>query len=300
MKLLKRIGNSVYGPEYYQELVNKPFSYSLKYFALLMLIFGVIKMITVVIVLPGLLSMTHNIKPVLEDNFPQELEITIANGELSTNVEEPYFIKIDPSWEEAQAEMGDVENILTIDTSSVSVVEDAKKYNTAFLVTRDQVVFRSPDGSLDIESLGDLPNMVINRGSVVRFVDTVLPYTKYVYPVVIAVMLLMIPFYALYNFAYMLIGALLVWIVALIKKIDIKYAQSYKLTMHLITLPVLMMAILPIAIPFLFTLIVVILAIVNIKKKEVGVVENEEETIAPKEIENTQKTEESVRTTQGE
>ena len=97
MEFFKNIKNSIYNPEYYSNLLNKPFSYSLKYFLLFSFI------IALLLTVDSSFSALPKIKSFLDvagkktiQYYPDELQITIKNGKTSTNVNEPYFIKTPP------------------------------------------------------------------------------------------------------------------------------------------------------------------------------------------------------------
>jgi hypothetical protein len=99
MKFLTKIKNSIYGPKYYQELINLPFSYSLKYFSLFAFIFSLLLVVKFSIFsLPQLYSALNGIGPTIIASYPQELEVSVKGGNVSTNVNEPYFFKAPSSW----------------------------------------------------------------------------------------------------------------------------------------------------------------------------------------------------------
>ena len=128
-KLLHLIRASIHNPEFYKGLLSRKISWSFKYFFSFILILAVVS--TAVFgwrAVPAVNSFLNNLAPTILEYYPDELEIVIKDGEASSNVAEPYVIKLPaelmsnapesaPPNEPLDAE-NDVENALVINTKS--------------------------------------------------------------------------------------------------------------------------------------------------------------------------------------
>ena len=267
MEFFKNIKNSIYNPEYYSNLLNKPFSYSLKYF--LLLSFVVSLLLTIVFsfsTLPKIKSFLDIAGKKAIQYYPDELQITINNGKASTNVNEPYFIKTPED-----LKIKNIDNLVVIDTKNNFSLTEFENYKTLLLLTNNSLIYREKNNTkITIQSLKQIPNYTLNKPALLSFFNKVSPYLKLVYPFFIILMLLFFFSALTLRLFYLLVAALLIWIVAKIKKINIGYSKSYQLGMHLMTLAIIITQLVSLTlprvhIPFLFTAITLLAAIINLK-----------------------------------
>jgi hypothetical protein len=269
MKLLTKIKNSIYGPEYYQELVKQPFSYSLKYLFLFTLIFSLLLVIKFSIFsLPKLYSALNSIGPTIIASYPQDLEVSVKGGNVSTNANEPYFFKVPSSWEQNNKQGTYPKNLVTIDTKADPSVENLKKYETFALITKNYFIYQDNEGKITTESLEKMPDTMINKSTVAQFSNKYSPYLNLLIPVVIVIIFIYSFFIVIFRSIYLLLAALFIWLIASIKKADIGYGKSYQLGMHLMTLPLLLISLTSINFPLSFTTLLLVLAAINIQKNE--------------------------------
>jgi hypothetical protein len=91
--------------------------------------------------------------------------------------------------------------------------------------------------------------------------------------------------FLLFKMVYLFFGALLIWIVTKVKNIDISYGKSYQLGLHLIALPTIIWLI-PLGdwkFRFLFSIVVVVLAAINLKKEELSSIQEKVEEVKKEE-----------------
>ena len=271
MSFFNKVKNSTYSPEYYRELMTQPFSYSLKYFFLLTLVFMVLFTLRFsVLYLPEINKTLGSVGATIIDRYPQELEVNVKDGIVSTNVEEPYYIKI-PDAQKADfgGSESDIENFIVIDTKNEPSIDSLDKYKTFVLVTKNYIVAKEDNGKITMNSLKEMPDISINKNSVIQFTEKYSPYLKFLIPILILFVFIGSFFLVAFELVYLLIAALFIWLIASVKGAGIGYKKSYQLGIHLITLPLLITVIFQIGF-LLFTTAVLILAAVNIiKKKEV-------------------------------
>lgn len=239
--------NSLIKPIYYKDVLKAPFSFSLKYF---LFFFFTLSFLNVVIFSFFLIQKVHpyieRIKTQAPQFYPAELTITIKNGQVSTNVSQPYFIPIKP--ELFPEELGQVikqqpiQNILVIDT--LAEPSEIKKYQTFALLTKDSIAFIANRNEIRIQSLEEIKDFTLNRQIIKEAWQQVIPYLRWIIPGVIIILFLTIPFLTIMiKFFYLVVFSLLSWILVKIMKLGINYAKVLQINLHAITLPTVIIAI---------------------------------------------------------
>lgn len=267
--------------KYYAHVLKARFSFSLLYLAVLLLIVSFVQAIVfltpVLIINVGLISsLPTTLRSELETFYPSDLVVTIEDGRLRTNVEEPYIINV-PSLENET-----FPNFLTIDTTAS--IEDFPQYNTAILVTETAIAYTeeygSPNGddesasyTLDptayqysVQSLAQVENVTLTREGYDQILTQLTPYLKYI-PVFIIVfslvLILVVPFFLasfslLWQLFYLGFMSLVLWVIAKILGKQLKLGQLYQLGIHGLTLPIVITTVVSffgLNYPFLFSLI---------------------------------------------
>ena len=272
MNFLEKIKNSIYGPKYYQEIIEKPFSYSLKYFVVFGLIFALLfTTISAIKIIPEINKFLNKAKPEITKAYPDELEITIKSGTVSTNIEGPSYVPFPDSWElkENKKQATSPKNLITIDTKSEPSIDNLNKYDTLILITKNYAIYQDSREEITTRSLKDIPDMVINEASLIRLYDKYSPYLNFISPIIILFVFIFSFFFLAFKLVYLLLATLLIWLIAHVKKVEIKYGKAYQLGIHLMTLPLLVVSLTPISFPFAFTTLLLILAAINIQKKPI-------------------------------
>ena len=277
MIFLDKIKNSIYGPEFYKKLHSKPLSFSFKYFYALASVLAVIVTAQFSFqVIPNLTAFLASLGPEIVNSYPNELILTIKNGQASSNVAEPYFIKTPESMRnENYRNVPVTDNFIVIDTKNQFTEENFTKYNTLAVVTKTSLAFRKDNGGIEIKPLSEIPDWTIDRASVASFVGKIQPFIKFAGPffVLISFIGFMLSFSA--ELIYLLFAALLIWVIAKVKKFPLGYKQSYQAGLHIITLPLLLWAVSTIlnfhiidAIPFFTTIVVIVVALINFEPRK--------------------------------
>jgi len=274
MKFFKNIKNSIYNPNYYNSVIAKPFSSSLKYFLLFILL---LTLLTTIILsfttIPKIKFFIDTVSKEILRYYPDELEIVIKKGKVSTNVQEPYFIKISSNSKNIL-----VQNILVINTKTPFSLENFKDYKTACLLTEENLVCYDENQAIKISPLTNIPDFKLNKLIVSSFLTKIQPFFKLFYPLFILALFMIIFIASLWRMIYLFFGALLIWLVAKIRKIDIGYKKSYQLGLYLMTTPFLINFLIkyalkplgvPLNIPYLFTIVLIVMAVLNLKTKTI-------------------------------
>jgi len=258
---------------YYQDIVNAKFTFSLKYLYVLMFFLGLLRGITLV---PGVIKIITEIpnfrvtmESVADELYPDELVVTIENGELSINVEEPYFIdfpsELDAKVDGSSYDSSEYSSLVAIDTNGS--VGEYGSYNSLILLTDDSVVYPDDDTS-EIGGYRVLPlreiqsDLVIDRQFYDELLAKILPYLDYIPAALIVLIFLLVlvfPFFAasymtFSRLFYLLFTSILLLIFVKLTKRDLKYKKIYQLSMHTLTAPVilaLLFGLFSIKLPFL-------------------------------------------------
>ncbi|MBI4973134.1 DUF1189 family protein [Candidatus Roizmanbacteria bacterium] len=254
---------SLTNPGYYEDVLAAPYSFSLKYlFALLFFISfvqGIVFTIAFIPTVPKIPGYVEESKQIMRNLYPTGLTITIKDGSLRTNVDEPYFIPF-PS----RFKVKDM-SLVAIDTKAS--VDSFKRYNTAFLVTKNALAYPDSDtrGSYKVYPFSDLKGfLIINREAYERVINPIIPYFKY-YPlatVAIFIFFLMIVpiFGSLFAFSgtlfYLLVLTLVTYLIAKFMKLRLTYSQILHLGIHGLTFSLLfsmLKTLMGITIPYTYT-----------------------------------------------
>ena len=287
MNIFVKIKNAIYGPKYYSDVVKKPFSYSFKYLLVFALLFALVFTIVVTIKFVPVVNLLSQKAPEIVNYFPQDLTITIKDGKVSTNVQEPYFVKMPQDMKGntklnsaniaingavIETDTTKIDNLVVIDTKNKFDIDTFNSYKTFALLTSDSVVYMNKNNQTTITSLSEIKDFTLNRGKVSSFVNMAKPFLVVLYPVVFVGAYIGGFFIILLKMVYLLFGALLVWLVAKIKGLKIGYKGSYKAGMQLMTGAIIVTSVLSvfsIRFVFLFSILLIVSAVLNLKVEKI-------------------------------
>ncbi len=259
-------------PSYYKEILKTKFSFSFKYLAFLVFLislFTTVKFAFSVLPLRSQLpGLVEKIRSTIVSTYPDKLVVSIKSGKIFTNVKEPYFIDV-PSEKKM--------HFIVIDTKGK--VEDYKKYNSLVLVTDSLVVVPNSNENISYkvyplqDILKDTPDgVLLNKEIYQKLSSQVMPYVDKL-PVYLTGLFILIvvisPFLATvfmlgWYMAGLLLFSVLFLIIAKLMKKDLSYSEVYRLSMHAITLPILVSLVLKF--PFVFSLVFLVFMIVILSK----------------------------------
>jgi hypothetical protein len=277
MELLKNIRSSIYGPAYYASLSGKPFSYSMKYFLLLAVLLTVVLSVVMLFsIVPNVRSFLMTASSKIVDYYPSELQVTISHGKVSTNVAEPYFLKLPAEFTAKvttpPASSSAPENLLVIDTKDPFTVDEFRNDHTLLLLMGDSFAYVRDQSKqdIDIQPLGQNFSMVFNKGTVASFVQRMRSYFWIIYAGTIVLVPIGVFIGMMVRLIYLFLFAVLVWAFMRMRKMNGGYKKAYRLGLHLMTTPLIIGVFCSIFIPaenipFLFTAIALIMMVVNVR-----------------------------------
>ncbi len=245
--------NSAFKPAYYQEILQAPFKFSLKYFLLLFLILSFLTAATLSFFLYQEVNpFLNQLKTQLPDFYPEKLEIQITDGQVTTNVAEPYFVPLNPDFFPEEIKQGlkniPTQNILVIDTQANP--SDIRQYQTFTLLTKSDLAFMAENNEIRIQSLEEIKDFTLNRQLINNLWAKVTPYFPYLIPGMITLSLLFLPLATiLAKFIYLALFSSVTLIVVRLFRPKVKsplqsinYKKSLQINLHAITLPTIIIA----------------------------------------------------------
>ncbi|OGK15559.1 hypothetical protein A2774_06070 [Candidatus Roizmanbacteria bacterium RIFCSPHIGHO2_01_FULL_39_12c] len=229
--------------EYYHDVIKAPFSFSLKYFLFYALLMAAISTLFLSVRLFFPLSdFLQRFPTIITKVYPEDLEIRIRNGVVTTNAPEPYIISID-EFEEELEELEDVrgitsdeiKNILVIDTNAG--IDDLESYQTFVLLTRNHISYYRDDGRIETVLLSDIKNFTLNERVIRGQYNKFLPFLRFL-------SLFLIPFlftgsflfFSVGQMFYLAVAALLLFLGSKLISYPISYLKAYQIDLHLATI----------------------------------------------------------------
>lgn len=277
MSFWQKLTKSVYDPAFYREVSGQSFSTAFVFFIKYVLLLSAITSVVSLTLLGSFVyrgEMDETVKAV-KSLYPEELIITIEkDGTISINREQPYGIPI--PWEGMKDVNGeDVEYLVVFDTEYPITSEAFDEYRTIVIVGDKSIGVKEESGKVQIQTIdpsgeeGDV--IVLDRAKVESGVDMAVAFIRETGFVWICVLLPISIFVGMLlgMMVYLVFASLIIWLIATVKGLHYGYGQSYVIGMHLVALPqaVSMLAgwAIVVRIPLLRTIILVVLAVVNLK-----------------------------------
>lgn len=232
---------SIYSPAFYAGVPQRSFWKGFWYLvrvSLILLLLGSIALL--VPVWNNRVAIEDGIKKAL-NVYPEELVITLQNGQVSTNVEEPYFISIDqilPEKIASELESADGlgKNAVVIDTKTPFSEAQFAAYSTITWLGAD-AVYVAKDGGVEITSLAEAPDTVIDKIMMDGLINDLAGKIKTLIPAFAVISFIVVfVFVVVIHLIYLLFLSLLVLLMSTIMKFSLDYGASYKVALYGITL----------------------------------------------------------------
>jgi hypothetical protein len=196
--------------------------------------------------------------------YPKELEVKVKNGIVTTNVEEPYFIKT-PTDDKDEVEP----NLIVIDTKTPFSVSQFDNYKSFVWVSKDAIYTKSQRNELKVYSLSKIDELTINKSMVDQLIAKVSPWLVIVIPVLSVLIIIGLFIGYVFRLVYLFFLALCIFLMTKVMRCPISYGQSYTVGLYAMTLSfilgILQFFIKGLNIPFLFTIIALIVVAVNLR-----------------------------------
>ena len=278
MDFLKRLRASIYGPDFYEELKGRPLSYSMKYFFAFIAWLAVIAAVLVLFrAIPAVNAFLSGTEAGVVGGYPDGLVITVASGSVSTNMLAPYAMPLSATLRsDMTALYDDVSstpvNLLVVDTKDPLTVGEFQNDRTLLLLSSDSLAYaKDAQGqSVVIQPIDSDVSFTVDKAAVVSVAAKASEYFKLVDGALVVLAPIGIFLAMVLRLVYLFFFAVIIWAIAQISRMNIGYGQVYRWGIHLMTLPLLVTTALwlvfpYVCVPFLFTLLALAAAAVNLK-----------------------------------
>ena len=228
---------SITSPEYYKELLETKFSYSIKYFVVLSIFASLITSAFVSVkMVPSLKNGIRDFAKQTKDSFPDDLVISFKGSQWTINRPQPFKVAM-PKGSDIKFNDQPVENAIVFDKAGT--IDDLEKLNTYALFNETNLLYRGERNDITVQPLKNFPDTEINKQYVNTIVDKIYTYLKmlpYLLPIVVFASVF------LFNYCggkviYILFAGLLVYIFTLVRRDKISYKNSCRIIIHTIALP---------------------------------------------------------------
>lgn len=267
MGFFKTVKSSIYSPEFYKGVSQRSLFSAILYFLLLSVLVTIIQSINPVVsfVTVGEKEVQKFVSSMV-NSYPQELEVKIQNGKVTSNVKEPYFIPI-PEYM-TSGTSAEYKNIAIIDTKTPFSASQFNTYKTLSWVSSDTVfILGDNKGQIRTVDLSKTSDFIINKKIVNSFVEKFSPFLKLLTPIVVVSVFFGILFLHLLRFVYLFFLALLLKLLFNLLKQPKSYGESYKIGLYAMTAGTLFELLIGFikfpGIPLAFTVITIIIVAIN-------------------------------------
>lgn len=278
--MFQQIKKSIYGPDFYKDLVEKPRSFSWIYYLKLITLIALVGTILISLILVPKLVQFLNVMPgkVLAV-YPAELEIAIAEGVAQSNVTEPYFVDISSVFNQTGQENIYVAVNTQASADFQTLISLNEERTVVALVGRKGVVFREEAGTdkFTYQAFPDDLDLTVNQDNLAEGLSIISRYF-FLLPS------LLVPFLFIFGLIFMLalsvwlaVVALFLWAVYALareKGDRFTFGQMYRFTLHAVTLSLiarLAVIVLMVAspgkisfLPFFITVVTILVVIINV------------------------------------
>ena len=265
MRFVARLVASVYSPPFYAAMPARPGGQALLYYLLLVLVLTLVY--SLASVLPVALEL-HAAGPKLLDQavsaYPDQLQVRIDNGRVSTNVPEPYVISAGGT--------DSPRNLLVIDTKTPFSVAQFDRYDTVMWLTSDSLVVQDQNPQLRTIDLSQIPQARLDKAFVLDIASQIRPWLALIGPTIFLLGLFSVYVVYLMRLLYLVVFALVIWLAARLLKHGWSYGVAYKAGLYAMTLPLIWGTLVGLTsgytgfdgFPFMFSLLTLAVVVVNL------------------------------------
>lgn len=231
---------SLTSPAYYKDLLSVKFGFSIKYIFILAFIAAAV---TVPVTTGGLINDLRNEldKFMISTSayYPDELVITMKDGQLSINQDEPFKFAIPEEYKKESlandSEMEDIENIVVIDPEGT--IDQLDEYKTVVLINKSNAIVRESN-KIEVYPLSDAPDGELTKNTVMGILDKLAPFVDAIpYIILVLAFILALVYYFGFRLAYLLaVGGVLI-LASSARGLNLEFKKLYQIGLHAMTLP---------------------------------------------------------------
>jgi len=257
----------------YREAREAPLRNGIRYYVKAILVLSLFATLAfgVFSVPQGVRFMREEAVLIIQEKYPAGLEVTIKNGEASTNSVAPSFIQGEKKTLSALFQDDAIENILVIDTGREYDKEVFDDYHTFALLAKHNIVIRGTEERVTVQSLRRIPEMTITGTSLVTFVEKLNnSLALFIILSLFIVFVLLFVGYLVYLVPLALF-ALIPFFLAWMKNIPLTYRGAYKMSVYAVVPGLVLKTLFNVGgiffVPAYFSLLIFMLVIFLVMKK---------------------------------
>lgn len=247
-------------PKYYGDILAARFSLTLKYYLVLSLVLSAVSAgIFSFTALPQIRAFVDEQLMQIPDYYPENLEITAKDGQLSINQPEPYIVPIPKDWldemnkdleeelsqyvgesreKEEMEQMQKIKNIVVF--KSDGTINDLENFNTFILVNSKNMIYRDSQ-KLEVVPLSDVPDGTFTKETLVGGLNEFAPILeRFVGLSVLFFAIALLFYFMVLRGVYSVVVAVLLWPVGLFLKKSLPFLKYWQLSIHAMTLPLVL------------------------------------------------------------
>ncbi len=227
--IFQDIRSSFYNPDFYQSLRKRTVGRGVRFLFFVLVVYIIFLIMPVVFFIPDLVAFSRG--DYFEKIYPDELVITVTNGEVSSNVPEPYIIPNTTPRPEEDEEY--YTNLFVIDTSSALSLDAIQAYDAYIVLTKKELVARTKENKLEAHSLEFIKEFTLDENTFLEFKDIVFQWGyALLLPATILVLFFMSGFSLAYHLFLLLIGAGIPLLLSRLEKSPLTYREAYLVSLY--------------------------------------------------------------------
>lgn len=275
MNFFNNIRSAIYNTDFYTKISKQSLGTSLKYFFALVLLLTLINVLILSYELT--VKIPQEVRSFISQtagSIPENLEVVIDKGSVTTNAEEPFFIPF-PKFDN-EIRQDSFNSILVIDTKTPYSSTQFNQYKTLFWLTKDSLFYQDKEIDQRSLDLSKVDNLTVDRDFIAGWIGTLNPWLNLLGPILILLVFTGMFAGFSFNLIYFFFLAVLVFFLSGIFKWGLNYKTSYKVALYSSTLSFFIDLVLFntglytgfFGFPFLFTLTSLCITTINLQNFE--------------------------------
>ncbi len=270
MQLLETFKKSVYSPEFYRGLHQRPLSFSFKYFLSIVIVFSlVLTFLGSINLIPAANHFVNEISPGLLEIYPSDLVVTIKGGEVSTNTQEPYYMIFPESAKRALGREDTTtfpKHLVAIDTQNPAAIDNFASYDALLLLTKSKVIIGDA-ADYQVIKIDEATNFTITKHTLSLFLSKITRLSKWLSPLIVFGVFGFTFLRFSFFLTYLALISLVAFLISKVKNSNLSYRRSFQAALHASSLALLIeflsFFLLP-PVPFLFFFLTLLVLWLNL------------------------------------
>ena len=235
MGFLQKIKSSIFDPKFYSKIEHQSLGSALKYYFLFILALSIVNIVIIGYELG--VQIPREIRSSINQaatSYPSDLEVSLDDGQVTTNATEPYFVPFPEMGEDSQ--YSGLNNILVIDTKTPFSSAQFNQYKTLAWLTKDSLFYNNREFDQRSLDLSEFDDITVNKAFVGDLLSKVNPWLNYLGPALILFTFIGLFIGFSFSLVYFLFLAVLIFFLSGIFKWGLNYSASYKTAIYASTL----------------------------------------------------------------